>query len=74
MDMHPNARIVHDASQNPGDFQAFLDTLSDDIVWHEIGRDEPIRGKQPLMRRFQSGGEEFTIEGSDHAAINAFFG
>ena len=52
---HPNAAIVRAASEEierTGDMMASIDLLSDDVVWHEIGRDEPIRGKQALMERF----------------------
>ena len=52
---HPNAAIVRAASEEverSGDMMASMDLLSDDVVWHEIGRDEPIRGKQALMERF----------------------
>jgi ketosteroid isomerase-like protein len=69
MDMHPNARILHEAMQNPDDFQAFFDILADDVVWHEIGRDEPTRGKQALMERFQSEGAKWEISGDEHAVI-----
>ncbi|HEY7463501.1 MAG TPA: nuclear transport factor 2 family protein [Candidatus Limnocylindria bacterium] len=69
MDMHPNARILHEASQNAGDFQAFFDMLADDVVWHEIGRDEPTRGKQALMERFQSEGANWEISGDEHAVV-----
>ncbi|MGZ8563633.1 MAG: nuclear transport factor 2 family protein [Candidatus Limnocylindria bacterium] len=52
---HPNAAIVRTANEGierTGDMMSLMDLLSDDIVWHEIGREEPIRGKQALMERF----------------------
>jgi ketosteroid isomerase-like protein len=52
---HPNAAIVRAANQEierTGDVTSVIDLLSDDIVWHEIGRDEPIRGKQALAERW----------------------
>ena len=30
-----------------------MELLADDVVWHEIGRDEPIRGKQALAERYR---------------------
>ena len=54
---HPNAATIREASASMepgGDMMAMLDLLDDDIVWHEIGRDEPIRGKQALTERFTS--------------------
>ena len=52
---HPNAAIVRTASaefERTGDMASEIEMLSDDIVWHEIGSDEPIRGKQALGERF----------------------
>jgi ketosteroid isomerase-like protein len=53
MDMadHPNAALARQAmdSMNTGDFQAMAAFLDDDVVWHEIGRAEPRRGKAELM-------------------------
>ena len=37
---------------NAGDPEAISALLSDDVEWHEIGRDEPIRGKAALAERF----------------------
>ena len=52
---HPNAAIVRAASEEigrTGDVTSVVDLLADDVVWHEIGRDEPIRGKQALAERW----------------------
>ena len=52
---HPNAAIVRAANEEierTGNMMSVIDLLSDDVVWHEIGRDEPIRGKQALAERF----------------------
>ena len=48
---HPNAALARQAmdSMNTGDFQAMAAFLDDDVVWHEIGRAEPRRGKAELM-------------------------
>jgi ketosteroid isomerase-like protein len=50
-----------------GDIQA-LDALTvDDIVWHEIGRPEPVRGKAALRARMPGpGGVDYTITGKLH--------
>jgi uncharacterized protein len=48
-----------------------MDMLADDIVWHEIGSDEPIRGKQALMERMSGmseGGGSITTETHDIVA------
>jgi uncharacterized protein len=52
---HPNAALVREIaekSERDGDMTAGFENLADDVVWHEIGSDEPIRGKQALMERF----------------------
>lgn len=54
MSEHPNAvwaRGVWDAMRR-GDMATVAAALSDDIVWHEIGRPEPRRGKAELEAAF----------------------
>jgi ketosteroid isomerase-like protein len=48
---HPNAakaREIMDAF-NRGDVPAIDGLIADDVIWHEIGRSEPRRGKAALM-------------------------
>ena len=54
MQQHPNATLVRKAIEgmSAGDFSGQLDLLADDVVWHEIGSDEPVRGKEALAARF----------------------
>jgi hypothetical protein len=69
---HPNAAIIREASQRmeeSGDVMGQMELLSDDVVWHEIGRDEPIRGKQALMERFQSFPEGAEIKATTHDVV-----
>ena len=69
---HPNAAIVRAASEEierTGDLMAIMDLLSDDIVWHEIGRDEPTRGKQALMERFAGMPEGGSITTETHDIV-----
>jgi hypothetical protein len=69
---HPNAAIVRAASvevERTGDMIGVLDLLSDDVVWHEIGRDEPIRGKQALMERFAEMPEGGSINTETHDIV-----
>ena len=52
---HPNAaklRAASEAMESSGDMMSQIDMLDDNVVWHEIGADEPIRGKQALAERF----------------------
>ena len=49
---HPNAAAVRQAQERfelSGDMTSMADMIADDIVWHQIGDDEPIRGKQALV-------------------------
>jgi ketosteroid isomerase-like protein len=50
---HPNATLVRSVLDglNSQNFEAMFEFVADDIEWHEIGRDEPIRGREALMAR-----------------------
>ena len=67
---HPNAAILRAAAekleQGGGDMTETFNLLADDVVWHEIGSDEPIRGKQALAERFQSYEGKGSIETETH--------
>ena len=71
---HPNAakiRAAAEAMERSGDMMSQMELLDDDVVWHEIGRDEPIRGKQALMERFSGmagGGGSIKVETHDVVA------
>ena len=69
---HPNAaalRATAERAEASGDIMSGLDMLSDDIVWHEIGRDDPIRGKQALMERFAGMPEGASITTETHDIV-----
>ena len=69
---HPNAAIIRAAGEEierTGDMMKMMDLLSDDIVWHEIGRDEPIRGKQALQERFAGMPEGGSITTQTHDIV-----
>ena len=69
---HPNAAAIRAAverAEQSGDIMSEMDMLSDDIVWHEIGRDEPIRGKQALMERFAGMPEGASITTETHDIV-----
>ena len=72
MDDHPNAaqiRKIAEEAERTGDMSTAFDNVADDIVWHEIGRDEPIRGKQALMERFAGMPEGATIKTETHDVV-----
>ena len=47
---HPNATVVREMNEKmvAGDMEGAASRVADDVVWHEIGRAEPVRGKAAL--------------------------
>jgi ketosteroid isomerase-like protein len=71
MPEHPNAALLRKVTEafNAGDMQA-AEYLSDDVVWHEIGRAEPIRGKQALADMYAGGTPpDFEIKADLHDVV-----
>jgi ketosteroid isomerase-like protein len=72
MQEHPNATLARTVLEgvSSGDLTALMQSVADDVVWHEIGSDEPIRGRQALMERFagMSQGGAVTIDVHDVVA------
>lgn len=57
MSDHPNAALARKMAESlsSGDTSGLADMIADDIEWHEIGRPEPIIGKEALAARFGMG-------------------
>ena len=75
---HANVALVRRAMQamNEQDMSkaeqemAIVDAfMSDDIVWHEIGRAEPRRGKEELRAAMMEGGRDSSITYEVHDVI-----
>ena len=69
---HPNAaklRAASEAMESSGDMMSQIDMLDDNVVWHEIGADEPIRGKQALAERFAGMPEGASIKTETHDIV-----
>jgi hypothetical protein len=69
---HPNAAAVRAAqarATESGDLMSAMDMLDDDVVWHEIGSDEPLRGKQAVMERFAGMPEGASITVDTHDVV-----
>jgi uncharacterized protein len=69
---HPNAALVReltDRVEQSGDIMEMANLMADDIVWHEIGRDEPLRGKEALMQRFAGMPEGASITAKMHDVV-----
>jgi len=47
---HPNAKVVREMNEamSNGDMEGAASRVANDVVWHEIGRAEPRRGKAEL--------------------------
>jgi hypothetical protein len=69
---HPNAakiRAVSEEVERTGDMSKAFEDIDDNIVWHEIGSDQPIRGKQALIERFSNMPEGATIKTETHDVV-----
>ena len=54
-------------SFNRGDFEAFSALIADDVVWHTIGAEEPLRGKAAMAEGLGGGSDDFSINADIHA-------
>lgn len=71
MDEHPNATLLREleTAMKTGDLAAAMGVLSDDVVWHEIGRAEPTRGKEALGQRYAEAMGDYQIEAVTHDVV-----
>ena len=69
MSEHPNAAIVRRMSEamSHGDMQQTAEMLADDVIWHEIGSRDPVRGKEALRSRMSGG--DYTITYAVHDVV-----
>lgn len=73
MPEHPNAALVREALRafHRADLRTAMDSVTDDVEWYEIGRAEPVRGKDALARLYSGATEpdaELTTEIHDVVA------
>lgn len=71
MDEHPNATVLRELADRmkAGDMEAAMSALADDVVWHEIGRAEPTRGKQALAQRYAESVGDFQVDVETHDVV-----
>jgi ketosteroid isomerase-like protein len=69
MSADENARVAKELADafEASDFQRMDSLIDDDVVWHEIGRAEPRRGKAALLATAPGGPDtDFEITGETH--------
>lgn len=68
MPEHPNVALVREMLDafNTGNLRAAADFMADDVVWHEIGRTEPRRGKGALSAEQDESAGDYTITAQVH--------
>jgi ketosteroid isomerase-like protein len=71
MPEHPNATKAREGLEafNRGDMQAMADLLDENVVWHEIGRAEPVRGRAAMAAEAQQATGDYTITGKIHDVV-----
>ena len=62
------ARRLQDAFEQ-NDFAALDQLMTDDIVWHEIGRAEPYRGKDAMRAALMQEAANYTITAKLHDVV-----
>jgi ketosteroid isomerase-like protein len=69
---HPYAAKYRELTQafTDGDVAAIMDAMADDIEWWEIGKSEPIRGKEAMMTAMQSEMGQWEITAELHDVVS----
>jgi ketosteroid isomerase-like protein len=68
---HPNAAFARTFLEafDTGNMQALIDALDENVVWHEIGNPEPVRGKAGVAGRMAGGERDFEITAELHDVV-----
>ena len=70
MPEHPNATLAREMADlmSRGEMQKLEGFIADDVEWHEIGRAEPVRGKEAL-RAAMTAGVDYAITFKVHDVV-----
>jgi uncharacterized protein len=68
---HPNAARAREMIEimNRGDMMALDPYIDDNVIWHEIGRSEPRRGKAALAAAGADSAGDYQIQGKLHDVV-----
>lgn len=69
---HPHAALVRAGLEafGAGNVRAIVDLLDDDVVWHQIGVPQPLRGREAVAAAMPAIGEvDFTIDTELHDVV-----
>ncbi len=69
MTEHPNAAMARQVADalSRGEIRELAEFLAEDVIWHEIGSAEPLRGKAALAAR--GGAVDYEIIGTLHDVV-----
>jgi ketosteroid isomerase-like protein len=68
---HPNVALIREALEAfaVDEIKGFKQYVADDIVWHYIGEDEPLRGKEAMVGPAAMDSRDFTIDVEIHDVL-----
>jgi ketosteroid isomerase-like protein len=71
MGEHPNATVFRSLIDafNSGDMEVITSVIDDDVVWHEIGKAEPVRGKAALGESMLDFPEDVSVTAVLHDVV-----
>ena len=70
-DAHPNAQLFRTAYEalSDGDASALREVLADDVVWHMVGDEEPIRGADAVADAITADLGDVEFDGEIHDVL-----
>ena len=71
MGEHPNATVFRNliGAFNSGDMEVITSIIDDDVVWHEIGKPDPVRGRAALGESMLDFPEDVKVTADLHDVV-----